>query len=155
MIPIIKMNQSTSKLFAFLTIAFILTNSISLVAGDITWTQYSDTTSVGFVVEQPAEEPEQPCDEDTSIDETEQDREYERSILESKYGKWTCINNKLQRINIINGQQVIEYDGVCGITKEKAVEQKSMVDILIFLPFILFILIIIILILITATLLRQ
>ena len=155
-----KMNKPTSKIFTFLTITLILISFTSTIsAHEIVWTEHSDTTSISFVVEHPAEqpqEPEQPCDNDAFIDEIEHDRGYEQAIMETKYGKWTCINNQLQRMNIVNGKQVVEYDGICGIEyNDKAVKQKTILDTLILLPFTLFILILILSVFIVLTLLRR
>ena len=148
-----------NKLLLISALALILVISANLVstisAREIVWTEYSDTTSVGFVIENPAEQPEQeqPCDDTDIIKEIEKDREYEQTIKETKYGSWVCINNQLQRTSTINGKQITEYNGLCGVVEKPA--QKTSLDILIMLPFTLFILILILSVLIIFTLLRR
>ena len=138
-----------NKLTSVLAIVLVLVNLTSTIsAHEIVWTEYSDTTSTSFVIENPAEqpEPEEPCNNIDITDEIEKDREYEQAIKETKYGNWICINNQLQRINTINGKQTVEYSGQCGIIEKSKPAQKTTLDILILLPFTLFILLLIFLV---------
>ena len=103
-----------SKTFTILAISLIFLAFISLIpAKQFTWTQYSDSTSVDFYITESTD-----YEDDFSEygnlhkDTTEEDKEPEQTT----YGKWKCINTKLQRTNTINGRQEIQYGGVCGLT---------------------------------------
>lgn len=138
------------------TIAFTITALflLNFVSAGIVWTDITDSTSVDFFIEEPAEpeEPEQPEDDDEDwFDEIEeQERERQEDLLTNQYGEWKCINNRLQRTNIINNQEVIEYGGVCGLSYEPTQRKQPSVNNLWILPFSLMILIIITLILIVS-----
>ena len=54
------------------------------------------------------------CESKPNIEE-ETDDEIEDQFHNPVYGEWTCINNRFQRWNIIEGIEELEYGGVCGL----------------------------------------
>mgnify|MGYP001560873455 CR=1 FL=1 len=81
-----------------------------------------------------------------------QDLETEKNFYNTKYGNWECINNKLQRTNIVQGKEITEYGGLCGVS---ANEENNKNSYLILAMLVLIILIIIALILIILAFLRR
>ena len=80
------------------------------------------------------------------------DMEIENELYNVQYREWTCINNRLQRTNIIQGMEEIEYGSLCGVSLN---ERKQNNNSLFVISLILIILIIISLILIILVFLKR
>ena len=73
------------------------------------------------------------------------DMEIENGLYNIRHGEWTCINNRLQRTNIVQGMEEIEYGGLCGVLLNEGKQNNNSLF-LIFLIFIILIIIALILI---------
>ena len=91
------------------------------------------------------------CESKPNIEE-ETDDEIEDQFHNPVYGEWTCINNRLQRTNIVQGMEEIEYGGLCGVLLN---EGKQSNNSLFLISLIFIILIIIALILIILVFLKR
>lgn len=80
------------------------------------------------------------------------DMEIENELYNIQYGEWTCINNRLQRTNIVQGMEEIEYGGLCGVSLNEGKQNNNS---LFLISLILIILIIIALILIILVFLKR
>ncbi|OIO41000.1 hypothetical protein COU56_01910 [Candidatus Pacearchaeota archaeon CG10_big_fil_rev_8_21_14_0_10_31_9] len=143
-----------NKLITLSILALIMFNSISLASAEISW---SLPTTVQFTTgnDNGNNNGEDENNDNCNIFNDPQlikDIEAENEFYDTKYGEWTCVNNKLQRTNIVQGIEEIEYGGLCGVSSEG---QNSQTNYSILVLLVLIILIIITLILIILVFLRN
>ncbi|MBS3072547.1 hypothetical protein J4477_01800 [Candidatus Pacearchaeota archaeon] len=137
-----------NKLTTLAILALLIFSSTSLVSAEIIWSQ---PTTVHFSTGDSGNGGDDECDifKDPQLI---KDMEIENEFYNIQYGEWTCINNRLQRINTVNGFEEVEYGGLCGVLSDS---QKEKTSNLFLVSVILIILIILALILIILVFLRK
>lgn len=138
-----------NKLIGLLILTLILFNLIAFASAEIIWSQ---PTTVHFTIGSGnggnggnGGDDEDFCDDQY----LKEDLAYGDELMKNSYGNWICVNNKLQRTNMINGMEIVEYGGLCGVEEGPTLKSQSEISLIFLLILgILILLILIILILI-------
>ncbi len=133
-----------------LSLVAILLLNLAFVSADIIW---SYPTTVHFSTGNTNGNNDDGENDDTFRNpQLIKDMEIENELYNIQYGEWTCINNRLQRTNIVQGMEEIEYGGLCGVSLNEGKQNNNSLFVM---SLILIILIIISLILIILVFLKR